>query len=304
MGDVPQSGVPQSYDAKTFVMARASEANAHQPSEGSGAHAGAQSITRAFQLFRVVVNAGEKGVRLRDAAEAVQLNSSTAHRLLKALVNEHVVVRDCVHRRYCIGTEFLRVMESVRKLDVGQRYGEVVRYVAAKTGESTYLSVPDGTDVVCIARMLGASIIQPIPLDIGGRRPFGVGVAGIVALAAMAESRIPSILAHHAPAFESYGLTSTEIGRLVHECRSTSMCYNPGLFIKGVSGLGVPINDTKGRLIGILNIVAPDERLKSKSHRLQIVALLRDAIQRANGSITSADSAVANGGVDVETCMG
>ncbi len=151
-----------------------------------------------------------------------------------------------------------------------------------RPGESTYLSVPDGTDVVCIARMLGASVIQPNPIRHRGRRPFGVGVAGIVALAAMSQSRILSVLAQHAPAFESYGLTSADIARLVNECRSTGICYNPGLFIKGVSGLGVPVNHVKGHLVGILNIVAPDERLKSEAHRLQIVALLRDAIQRAS----------------------
>lgn len=276
MGDVPQS-----YEAKALVMPRSAAEMDQQPPETSGAYAGAQSIARAFQLFRAVVQSGETGLRLRDAAEAVQLNSSTAHRLLMALVNERVIVRDHVHRRYRVGTEFLRLVDSERNIDLRQRYGEVVRYVAAKTGESTYLSVPDGTDVVCIARVLGASVIQPIPFDIGGRRPFGVGVAGIVALAAMSESRIPSILAQHEPAFEGYGLTSADIDRLVHECRSTGICYNPGLFIKGVSGLGVPINHAKGHLVGILNIVAPDERLKSESHRLQIVSLLRDCIQRA-----------------------
>ena len=283
MGDTPHFEVPQSHEAKAFVMASAAGENSNQPSAGSGNYAGAQSIARAFRLFRVVVNAGENGVRLRDAAEAVQLNSSTAHRLLQALVNERIIVRDSVRRRYCVGTEFLRVMENLRKIDTGQRFGEVARYVAASTGESTYLSVPDGTDVVCITRVLGTSIIQPIPLDVGGRRPFGIGAAGIVALAAMAENRILSILAHHAPAFENYDLTPEDIGRLVSECRSTGMCYNPGLFVKGVSGLGMPINNTLGHLVGILTIVAPDERLKCESRRLKIFGLMRDAIQRANG---------------------
>jgi DNA-binding IclR family transcriptional regulator len=270
MGDVPQSYRAQDTPAPP---------PAASPPD-STAYAGAQSISRAFQLFRVVAKAGEAGVRLRDAAAAVQLNSSTAHRLLMALVTERVVVRDPVHRRYRVGTEFLRLLEGVRSADLSQRYGEVIRYVAAKTGESTYLSVPDGTDVVCIARVLGASVIQPIPFDIGGRRPFGVGAAGIVALAAMPEQRIPSILAQHAPVFESYGLTSAEIGRLVQECRRTGYCYNPGLFIRGVSGVGVPINNANGQLDGILNIVALDERLQSEVQRLQIVSLLRDAIRR------------------------
>lgn len=276
MGDVPQS-----YAGKPPPVAFPSAgADSGEPPEG-GAHAGAQSISRAFQLFRIVASAGEAGVRLRDAAEAVQLSSSTAHRLLMALVNERVVVRDPVHRRYRIGLEFFRLMDSARNSDLSRRYGEVIHFVAAKTGESTYLSVPDGTDVVCIARVLGASVIQPIPFDIGGRRPFGVGVAGIVALAAMPERRIPSILQQHGPAFESYGLTPVEIGRLVQECRRTGFCYNSGLFIKGVSGLGVPINNAAGHLVGILNIVAVDERLKSEAQRLQIVTLLRDAIKRA-----------------------
>lgn len=86
-------------------------------------------------------------------------------------------------------------------------------------------------------------------------RPFGVGVAGIVALAAMSENRITSIPAQHEPAFESYGLASADILSLVNECRNSGICYNPGIFIKGVSGLGAPINSPQGRLVGIINIV-------------------------------------------------
>lgn len=273
MGDVPQVN---GEDKATEIISSAD----------SAAYSGAQSISRAFRIFRAVAKAGEAGLRLRDAAAEVQLNSSTTHRLLMALVTERVIMRDPLQRRYRIAAEFLRSMDNVRDADLARQYGEVMRYVAAKTGESTYLSVPAGTDIVCVARILGASVIQPIPFDIGGRRPFGIGSAGIVALAAMPEHRINSILVQHAPAFQSYGLTSEDIGALVRECRSTGFCYNPGLFIKGVGGIGVPIINGTGHLIGILNIVALEERLRSEHQRLQIASLIREAINRASEAAT------------------
>jgi DNA-binding IclR family transcriptional regulator len=270
MGDVPRAngdfgdpGVPVEPDTASY--------------------AGAQSISRAFQVMRCVARAGADGLRLRDAVAQLGLNSSTAHRLLMALANERVIVHDPLRRRYRIGTEFLHLIEAARDADLTRHYGDVVRYIAAKTGESTYLSVPSGTDVLCIARVLGASVIQPIPFDVGGRRPFGVGVAGIVALAAMPEHRIASILARHAPAFQDYGLTADDIAPLVGECREKGFSYNPGLFIKGVSGLGVPIMGTSGTMVGILSIVAIDERLRSEGYRMQLVKLMNSAISNTDG---------------------
>jgi DNA-binding IclR family transcriptional regulator len=139
-----------------------------------------------------------------------------------------------------------------------------------------------GAGQVCISRSLGTSPIQPVPFDVGGRRPFGVGVAGIIALAAMPQSRIDSILFQHAQTYENYGIKTGDIARLVHECREIGYSYNPGLFIKGVSGLGIPIIGVKGQLIGALHIVALDEQLRSKTKRLEVINLLRRAVKRVN----------------------
>jgi len=198
-----------------------------------------------------------------------------------ALVTEGMVVHDVVQRRYRIGTDFLNLLEMARDADLLRRYGEVVRYVAAKTGESTYLSVPSGTEVLCIARVLGVSAIQPVPFDVGRRRPFGVGVAGIVALAAMPEHRIKNILLQHAPVFQEYGLTHRDIAPLVWECRKTGFSYNPGLFIKGVGGIGVAINDASGHLIGVLSVVAVNSHLEQPRQREQIISLLQSAVANA-----------------------
>jgi DNA-binding IclR family transcriptional regulator len=245
------------------------------------ANTGTQSISRAFQVLRCVAKSGASGLRLRDVTAQVALNTSTTHRLLTALVAEGVVVHDPIQRCYRIGADFLSLMDAARDADLTRRYGEVIRFVAAKTGESTYISVPSGTEVLCIARVLGATAIQPIPFDIGGRRPFGIGVAGIIALAAMPEQRINNILAQHEPAFQAYGLTSHDIAPYVWECRRSGFSYNPGLFIKGVCGLGVPINNASGNLIGVLSIVAIASRLESANHRKTIVGLLRSAVNDA-----------------------
>lgn len=271
MGDVP-------HPAGTF----GDDGMVSEPEAAS--YAGAQSIGRAFQMLRCVARAGPDGLRLRDAVSQLNLNSSTAHRLLMALASERVIVRDPVQRRYRIGTEFLHLMETARDADLTRRYGEAVRYIAAKTGESTYLSVPSGTDVMCIARVLGAAAVQPVPFDVGGRRPFGVGVPGIIALAAMPKHRITSILARHAPSFHDYGLTSDDIAPLVWECRQKGYSYNPGLFIKGVSGLGVPIMGSSGVFVGVLSIVSIDDRLKSESFRRQLVQLMNSALSNVEAA--------------------
>src|SRR3546814_12327300 len=82
MGDTPHPG-----NGTTAPRSAVLSENAH--------YSGAQSIARAFQILRCVAKAGGEGLRLREVAAQVPLNSSTPHQLLRRS-DERRVGKECV----------------------------------------------------------------------------------------------------------------------------------------------------------------------------------------------------------------
>ncbi|MCP8713081.1 helix-turn-helix domain-containing protein, partial [Streptomyces sp. AC04842] len=61
---------------------------------------GAQGITRAVLVLKLLARQADVGLRLVDLAQAAQLTRPTMHRLLKALVAQGMAVQDAATRRY------------------------------------------------------------------------------------------------------------------------------------------------------------------------------------------------------------
>jgi DNA-binding IclR family transcriptional regulator len=243
-------------------------------SENSAA-LGSQAIRRAFQLLRAVVDAGAGGGRLSDFAEVSKLNTATTHRILHALTREGLVVQDSVTRRYRLSAEFFRFAEAAREIDLRGALHPVLERTAEKFQDSVYLSVPSGKEVVCIDCVTGRTPIRVMPFDVGSRRPLGIGAAGLAVLAAEPPERAEAIMRAHARHYAQFGQKVAVIRRMVEDCRRLGYSYNPGRFIKGVSGIGVPVYDSHGRLIGAINVTAISERLATLARRREIVSFLR-----------------------------
>src|SRR5450759_1725931 len=68
----------------------------------SGAQ-GTQTIQRASLLMRLLASRSRSGLRLADVVQDSGLEHPTAHRILKGLMAEGLVMQDAGSRRYLIG---------------------------------------------------------------------------------------------------------------------------------------------------------------------------------------------------------
>ena len=64
---------------------------------------GAQSLSRAVSVLRVVAAAPTQGARLADLVKGTGLSKATAHRLAAALVHEGLLAYDPASRYYGLG---------------------------------------------------------------------------------------------------------------------------------------------------------------------------------------------------------
>lgn len=147
--------------------------------------------------------------------------------------------------------------------------------LAERTQDTLSLSILDGREALCLDRVIGSYPIKAMALEIGERRPLGVGAGSLALLAALPTPERHAIVQDEEGRVQRYpAFTAASLGRWADEAARRGYAYSPERVLAGMSAVGVAIRDRQGRPIGSISLsgVAPrvrGERLKD------IIAMLQ-----------------------------
>ncbi|MEY2619894.1 MAG: hypothetical protein RL522_2896 [Pseudomonadota bacterium] len=204
---------------------------------------GTQSIERVINLLRVVASRGRKGMRLGDVTAASGLPSSTCFRMLQRLESEGMLERHPVTRKYLLGPLLyeLGLLASPR-FHLAQRCEDTLSALAESTQDTVYLSERRGNEAVCSARALGDYPIKALTLDVGVRRPLGVGAGGLAILSALPPAEAEDIITDQAERYPKLSSLSVErVRAAVAEGRERGYAFLDGAVHPGTAAVGVII---------------------------------------------------------------
>jgi len=241
---------------------------------------GAQSIQRAMALLRSVAAAGTQGARLVEIAASSGLARGTVHRILTALASEDLIVRDAVTQAYRLGQEAY-VLGTIDAIQHGIHHIALpaLHRLAETCDDAAFLSVPSGTDFVCVHRQEGKFKGRNHWLKAGDRHPLGVGSPGQALLAAMSDPIVNQCIALNAEAvaqrYPAYSVI--RMLRLVADARARGYAVSPGLVWPGACGIAVAIVNNEGRPIGALSVAAAENRLHAGRYEKLGALLSREA---------------------------
>jgi DNA-binding IclR family transcriptional regulator len=240
---------------------------------------GTQAIRRAAAILRHIAQGSGDGTSLRDVSEAMELTRSTAHRILKCLLDERLIEHVDGTRRYVIGglTFELGLAATSRQHEV-VRWRSAVDALSKRTGATIYLMGRSGNESVCLYKAEGPSVVRVIPVEIGQRRPLGVGAGATALLASTSGADVDRVLEAMGPYLHRYAsITPEQIRRNVEATRRTGLAESRGLVVEGVYGLGVAIPNEHGPATLALSLAAHQsvatEEATSKWKRLMLKAL-------------------------------
>lgn len=244
-----------------------------------GKPSGAQALDRALRVLRDIASSGDLGRRLIDLQHSTGLTKPTAHRIAQALVRHDFATYDRDSRRYFLGAEIsiLSVSAPNDLTDLRELAREDLRVLAQETGDTAYLMVRSGNDVVCVAREMGPYPIQALTGEIGARRPLGVGAAGVALLAALPAADIEAILRANRSRMRRFPNASAKsIRKAIDATRKQSYAFSEGLVISAVRGIGLTLRDRRGHGVAALSVGAVRERM-TPAHVATIVTALKRA---------------------------
>jgi DNA-binding IclR family transcriptional regulator len=238
----------------------------------------ATSLQRGFALLRALADA-EKGARLSELAEATGLTQPTAHRLLHALIAENLVEQQ-PNRTYRMTLSLFALAASAgRHHNLRDLCRPILLRLAAFLGDTTFLLVRSGYDVVCLDRCEGALPIRSFTGDIGGKIVIGTGQGSVAILAFLPEAEREEVIRFNLPRLIDLGLHDEVSLRMeIARARANGFVVSHGVgHIRGMGGLAVPILDQHGFAVAALSIGTLDERLDATRLPTVVEILSREA---------------------------
>lgn len=232
-------------------------------------------VARAFDLLRILALGGEQGMRLIDVVTLAKLSRPTVHRILRTLISESVAEQDPQTRRYRVGPEISVLgLSRPAQLPVRVAAEPYLSDLAEELGDTTFLTIRAGWDSVAIARKAGSYPIKVLAIDVGARRPLGVGVAGVMLLAGLSEEEADQICNVNAERLRPDGSSMEAIRIRIRLARANGFAYAESGVLQGTRALAVPVFDPDGEVIAAMAIAAMAHRL-AEAELPRLVAALR-----------------------------
>lgn len=217
---------------------------------------------------------------LTQIAAALGIVKSNTHRLVQALRETGYITRDDATGAYSVSIKLWELGSAgLCKLGL-RRHAELqMEKLLLRTGETVYLSVLDGFDVVYLHKIEGINeLTYPARMHthIGGRVPAYCVATGKVQLAQFSDRVLLDLSQKFVPQSTYTVHESAAFLRQIRQIRKRGYAVSRGERRDDIWGIAAPIFDARGLVIAAIGVSAPASRLHARKIRA-IAGLVMDA---------------------------
>ena len=253
----------------------------------NGRLSGTQSIERALLLMREIAAHNRTGSRLLDLASRTGLQRPTVHRMLKCLALEDMVQQDPDTHRYYLGSMVFELgLTAAPRFNLREICNPSMTRLAEATGDTVFLTQRSGLDSVCVDRQEGTFPIKTFTLEIGMRRPLGVGTGSLAILSALSEEEVKHVIAANTPRLPEYGLTPTSLLAQVKRAQKLGYAVREMPSLAGVRSVGQPLHNQSGVAFAAMSVSAISSRMSEKRVG-ELAALLKSETRLVEKQLAS-----------------
>lgn len=224
-----------------------------------------RSVQRAAQVLRVLARE-RRPLSTRELSRLLGLNRSTTYHLVNTLVHEGLVRRDG-RGRLLLGGAISELYDGLAgTLLPDARLLEAVDVLNERTGETSYVGVWDGYDVVTVAVREGFRGVRVRSVTLGYRDHVHARALGR-ALLAHRDSAFVAELLQREPLEALTPSTRTDPDELLEalaEVRRSGVAVESEEFAAGVCCAGAPVFGEAGDAVAALSVSVPKARFEAE----------------------------------------
>ena len=236
-------------------------------------------LDRVLRILDQLSRYDARGLSLSDIARQSGIPHPTVHRLLADMVAARLVTALPGGRGYVLGRlPFEFGLAARARHDVTPLFAANLRRLAETTGYAAYLFVLSGTEAVCYDHTNVQRLDPPLSVTVGGRRPLGVGAAGLALMAAQDDARVETALAEHAEGLGRYGgLDVQTLRSLIEQTRTLGYARSGGCLNTNTAAVGHVVRDAQGFPFAAVSLSTTQARLTQRE-AARLAAVLRAEI--------------------------
>lgn len=220
-----------------------------------------RSVSRATEIVETVARSGASGARLVDIVNATSLQKTTAHRIVTSLL-ELGWLEQSSDGSFYLGAKIVGLGSiALNRHGLADIANPRLLALARATNDTVFLSARSGSEALCVDRVLGAFPIRTLTLQVGDRRPMGVGAGSMALLAWQEPEEIAAAIAKTVAAPRKHDLDERTLEGMVRTSVDRGYTLNDGGVILGAIGVGVPVLDKNGRAVAALSVATIASRL-------------------------------------------
>jgi DNA-binding IclR family transcriptional regulator len=226
-----------------------------------------RSVGKAVSIL--VWLAGQSEARTaKQIATALQLPIATAYHLLDTLAQDGMLFKD-EHRHYHLGPSVGLLVDAFQRQNTPAEYLLApLRRLAEATGETTYLSMADGLDVVVMASVEGSHAVRVRGLHVGFRGSVHARGSGKLMLAYAGDERIEAFLdGGLAPRTPRTIVDPDALRAELAAIRARGYAFDEEEFTEGVSGVSAAVLQGDAP-VAAYTISTPTERFRARRNDL------------------------------------
>jgi len=212
-----------------------------------------------------------------DIARTLSMEPPTAHRVLKCLAEERVLRRDSETKRYHLGPLIFELgIVATPEVNIRDLCEPSIDRIARQTGDVAFLTRRSGLDAVCLSRKDGQFPVKTFMLEVGMRRPLGVGAGSLAILSALPENEIKEVVHANADRLTRYDrLTAATLLLQVRRTQKQTYAMRDLRGLGGVRTVGVSISGDDGRPVAAFSLSAIRSRMKDE-RVIEVAELLKN----------------------------
>ena len=256
---------------------------------------GVHSIERAVSILRVLADTpsdadvAHPGLALKTIAAEVHLSPSTTHRIIRTLVDTHLVIQDPVTERYQLGP-LSGVLGRKYLSSIGlESVQPILQRLCTSTGESTSFAVLHNGTAHVVAQKHSSQALRVDHLS-GSELSLHASAMGKVLLAFSEQGTVAKI--QDLEKYTDNTITSLkDLTAHIEQVKTQKFAINTGERYDGANGVAVPVlpyGKTSQHIQYALGIQGPSTRLTP-----QRMHELIDACTQAAAEITELGLSVA-----------
>lgn len=245
-----------------------------------------ESLTKGLKILATVAES-DTPLGAADISGLLEIEYSTAYRLLATLSELGYVERDGGTKKYVPGAGTLRLgASSIRNRSVHEVALPIMQDLAAEIGETVNLSLRTEKDMMVLASCESEQVL-------GSRYsrsrlyPIHCTASGKVMLAALDEGAYSDLLsALDLSAFTSRTAQSAERLRSeLADVRRDGWALNDEEYVVGLISVAAPVRDRSSRTVAALDVSAPKARVSTADAVERLAPLVVDRAARISAEL-------------------